>query len=109
MVVGSVTKANSNRLRSESPSGFAVFAALPLLSTVPKYWNLQAPRFVVFVIVTSSVESGQPFVLWMVQRNTFGPSVRPFTTVLRSDASTKVPVPLTTVHVPVPTLGLLAA
>jgi len=59
------------------------------------------------VMVTVLVELHGPLVI--VQRNTFAPWLNPLTVVPGSFASVKLPVPLSTVHVPVPTPGVLAA
>jgi hypothetical protein len=59
-------------------------------------------------IVTSSKEGGQvPFVI--VQRNTFVPTLSPVTPELGEVGETSVPVPETSVHVPVPTDGVFPA
>src|SRR6266567_8861803 len=60
------------------------------------------------VMVTSEVESVQ-VPLWIVQRKTFAPNPRPVTPDVGLLGVVIVPVPLTSVHVPVPTVGLLPA
>jgi len=59
-------------------------------------------------MVTSSNEGAQaPLVI--VQRSTFAPLLNPLTLVFGSFALAKVPDPLTTLQVPVPTPGVFAA
>jgi len=59
-------------------------------------------------MITSSNEGAQaPLVI--VQRSTFAPLLKPLTVVFGSFALAKLPDPLTTLQVPVPTTGVLAA
>jgi hypothetical protein len=59
-------------------------------------------------MTTSSKEGGQvPFVI--VQRKTFVPTPRPVTGVVGEDGEEIVPVPETSVHVPVPVEGVFPA
>lgn len=60
------------------------------------------------VIVTSSVEAGHGLFV-IVQRNTFAPTPNPVTVVAGELGLVIVPVPLTKLHVPVPTDGALPA
>ena len=60
------------------------------------------------VIVTSSVELGHTPLL-IVHRNTFAPTPNAVTPDVGLPGVVIVPVPLTNVHVPVPTVGALPA
>jgi hypothetical protein len=60
------------------------------------------------VIVTSSIEDGH-VPLEIVQRKTFAPTVSPVTAELGELGETIVPVPETSVHVPVPVDGVFPA
>src|SRR6266849_5184659 len=60
------------------------------------------------VMVTSEVESVQ-VPLWIVQRKTFAPKPRAVTPEFGLLGVVIVALPLTSVHVPVPTVGLLPA
>ena len=60
------------------------------------------------VIVTSSTDEGQvPFAI--VQRKTFAPTLKPVTPELGEFGDVTVPVPETSVHVPVPIAGVFPA
>ena len=60
------------------------------------------------VIVTSSAEAGHGLFV-IVQRNTFGPTPNPVTVEFGEFGLVIVPDPLTKLHVPVPTVGVLPA
>jgi hypothetical protein len=60
------------------------------------------------VIVTLSEEGGQA-PLAIVQRSTFAPALNPVTVVFGSFEFANEPEPLTTLHVPIPTVGVFAA
>jgi hypothetical protein len=58
------------------------------------------------VIIKSAVELGQAAPLLTVHLNTFAPIPKPVTDDVGLVALVIVPVPLTSVHVPVPTVGV---
>ena len=60
------------------------------------------------VIVTSSKEGGHT-PLEIVQRNTFGPTPNPVNPLEGEEGVVIIPVPLISVHVPLPTVGVLPA
>jgi hypothetical protein len=62
----------------------------------------------VLVIVTVEVDVPQGGLL-MVHWNTFGPKPKPVTVVVGEEGVVMVPVPLTSVQVPVPAVGVFAA
>lgn len=58
-------------------------------------------------MLTSSVETAQNPLLIVHRKTVVAPTVKPVTVELGSFAELMLPLPLTTVHVPVPTVGVL--
>jgi hypothetical protein len=69
---------------------------------------MESPGPPVFVIVTVDVDDGQGALL-IVHMNTFAPTPRPVTVDVGDPGVVMVPVPLTSVQVPVPTVGAFPA
>ena len=89
-----------------------VFPAMIGFTVWQRVWSGPAFATVGFnteVIVTLLDEVGQELLLVMVHLKVFGPGDSPVTEVVDEFAFPNIPVPEATVHVPVPTTGLLPA
>ena len=89
-----------------------VFPANVVLVTLHKPWSVPASAVVGTsdtLMVTSSLLLPQPPLLMVHLNVTLLPIVRPVTVLVSDDGVVIVPVPLTTVHTPVPTVAVLPA